>query len=54
MVNCGFVNGTFHNGSDIDLCIYYDNNQEERNKFRLSVLNVNDIFDIYFRIFHYI
>ena len=41
------ANNTFHKGSDIDLCIYYNGTQRERNEFRLKVLsNVNDIFDI--------
>ncbi len=42
-----YVNNAFHNGSDIDLCIYYDDNQIERQKFRLNILSrLNDIFDI--------
>lgn len=49
IVNYGsYANGTFHNGSDIDLCIYYDGNQDEGNKFRLNVLSeINDIFDVH-------
>ncbi len=49
IINYGsFANGTFHNGSDIDLCIYYEGNQDDRNKFRLTVLaNINDIFDVH-------
>ncbi|WP_394295266.1 nucleotidyltransferase domain-containing protein [Picrophilus oshimae] len=38
IINYGFyANGTFHNGSDIDLCIYYDGTRDERNKFRLKM-----------------
>lgn len=49
IVNYGsYANKTFHNDSDIDLCIYYDGNQDERNKFRLNVLSeINDIFDVH-------
>jgi predicted nucleotidyltransferase len=42
-----YANNTFHNGSDIDLCIYYNGPLEERQKFRLSMLSdLNDIFDV--------
>ncbi|AGO60305.1 nucleotidyltransferase domain-containing protein [Ferroplasma acidarmanus] len=42
-----YSNNTFHNGSDIDLCIYYNGTLEERQKFRLSMLSsLNDIFDV--------
>ena len=49
IINYGsFANNTFHNGSDIDLCIYYDGTQKERSEFRLNILGrVNDIFDIH-------
>jgi len=42
-----YANNTFHNGSDIDLCIYYNDTLEERQKFRLNILSsLNDIFDV--------
>ena len=49
IINYGsLANNTFHNGSDIDLCIYYNGTRQERSEFRLRVLsNVNTIFDIH-------
>ena len=42
-----YSNNTFHNASDIDLCIYYNDTLEERQKFRLNILSgLNDIFDV--------
>jgi hypothetical protein len=43
-----YANNTFHKDSDIDLCIYYNDNKIERDRFRLCVLsNINDIFDVH-------
>lgn len=42
-----YANNSFHNGSDIDICIYYDDDRKERQKFRLKILSeLNDIFDV--------
>ncbi len=48
IINYGsYINGNFHEGSDIDLCIYYSGDKKERFNFRLSVLSsINDIFDV--------
>jgi len=48
IINYGsYANNTFHTGSDIDLCIYYNDTLEERQNFRLSMLSgLNDIFDV--------
>lgn len=42
-----YIENRFHKGSDIDLCLYYDDNRLNRQKFRLKLLSeINDIFDI--------
>ncbi len=44
-----YADNAAHNGSDIDLCVYYDDGRLiERQKFRLQVLSeVNDIYDVH-------